>query len=471
DTRIVVDSTRDFYSDGDPETVDGCLYIVRRNGTEKIWYVDKTPTEFIIAKNGRRKYLSNAIQNTDPSSINDESKQKRRFDAGCPVYDARAFKVQNHAIWRTVLRPSRDGIEDPMNYELDDFDTTSSIRKIANWNFGLYLTYSQLLGQGLTFYDIQSMGLTEDLKDLGVDARRLRAREETDEEKAASEAAREELKKMDLSSADLAGLKGRNIAGIAKRLARVKKSKNGQAKYDKLLADTKRRAQIARGRDAWFKREIPKTIRALAAVNNESSDFEALGPIKFEDIRPYITATTTSLYGKWTDPVVNFNGITFNPESSVTSFRVQDTRFVVRGAMAKIVHGGKTHYRRVVRSNRNVISVFPRLEGDILARTATISCRMPTPVNINTASRRVLFAIFQSLAVRTKTGTSSVTPAEAGKLADAILARDPEAPFKNHIEFAQFLVEQTGAGVIDTTDSAAILFNAVNPADNRLLRH
>jgi hypothetical protein len=89
------------------------------------------------------------------------------------------------------------------------------------------------------------------------------------------------------------------------------------------------------------------------------------------------------------------------------------------------------------------------------------------PINVNTAPREVLIAIFANLKLREK--SERVTPDVAGRVADAIIeGRSGNQPLRSFRDFAEMLTELENKGVLTSTTHETIYRNALNSHDNGL---
>lgn len=453
--ELFVESTEDFYTDHNPNTVDGIL----RVGGEYIAYRHTTRTSFVGLTRGL--YLSRPMKDDDGAEGND-TKEKIHFDVGTLVCDARAWKIAFHPLW-SALGSDRNG-------ELNDFERISSIKKISDWDYGSLRLALQLLAYGVTMDQLKSWGVADRMAEIGVDPSLYErpAEDETDEQKEQRELQERALKDAGIDVDQVTGLGKRAVARVSKQLSRAK----GKRK-DTMIAKLKERVAFSYQKSLrikeWLRREVPKTIDSMVAMTSNAPDLEAIGRAEFEELRPYITVSPMSHDGRWTDDMVVQNRLVPNPDSYLSSLQLIDSRFAVPGAIAMItpMGGGRPIYRRVWRSNQRVVSVIPKLDREYEQRTLKVRFRLPSPININTAPKPVLVALFSCVSGRGTKG-EKITPQEARNLADRLLKNN--APIRNHVEFASFMLQAATENIVSQADALALVRNGINPADRRLRR-
>nr|MCK6458633.1 hypothetical protein [Planctomycetota bacterium] len=120
------------------------------------------------------------------------------------------------------------------------------------------------------------------------------------------------------------------------------------------------------------------------------------------------------------------------------------------------------------RGGESVMELFGRVHRKFDGTQLRIESLARAPVNLNTAPREVLIALFSNLQLDT-TPSDRVTVAEAGKVADAIIKRrNGPTPLRSLEEFRYLLEEMQTAG-LSANDVQAIFRNAVNSHDQGLV--
>lgn len=459
--ELPVQSTLDFYSDGNPATIDGVL----RVGGEYIAYRHTTETAFQGLIRGL--YLSRPMKLDDGAEGND-TEDKVHFKEGTLVCDARAWKIAGHPFW-SVLGTVRDG-------RLNDFRTLSSIKTIADWDHGALVLGLTLMRYGVTLDELRAMNLTGPLKQLGIDPSSYERlpREESEDEAVKRADAEKAVEGAGFNLGELQGLGKGMIEGIARRLERT-----NDRNRDKVVEQMRQRVAMQLSRQKrvqeWLQGELPRSMKDVMTLNSEAPDIETIGRIEFEDLRPFVTTSSVALAGRWTDWQVVLNDVRYDPSQFTTTLRVQDTTHALGGAICVIQPIGSATgdpiIRRVWRTTRNAIVVVPRLTRDYENRTLQVQVRRPAPVNINTAPRKVLQAAFSG--VRLRGAQDGVTPVEARQIAEAVIRRveGERMPFRGHEDFATWLLQQASSGKFSPNDALAIVVNGINPSDRRVLIH
>jgi len=117
------------------------------------------------------------------------------------------------------------------------------------------------------------------------------------------------------------------------------------------------------------------------------------------------------------------------------------------------------------------MELFGKVHRRFRGNQARVEFRVPTPVNVNTASREVLIAMFANLRSRTRDEKEAITRDIAGKIADEIIRRrESDAPLRSMREFRGMLTDfVTKSRLLSIWQRGAIFRNAVNPHDQGLL--
>jgi hypothetical protein len=119
------------------------------------------------------------------------------------------------------------------------------------------------------------------------------------------------------------------------------------------------------------------------------------------------------------------------------------------------------------RGGESTMEFFGRVHRKFDGTQLRVESLVTTPVNVNTAPREVLIALFANLQPLGQTN-DRVTPVEAAQVADAIIKRRNSAtPLRSLEEFSNLLLDLKSQGL--TMDHTQLIFrNAVNPHDNGL---
>jgi hypothetical protein len=122
------------------------------------------------------------------------------------------------------------------------------------------------------------------------------------------------------------------------------------------------------------------------------------------------------------------------------------------------------------RGGESQMELFGRVHRQFDGTQLRVQTLVRAPVNLNTAPREVLVALFNHLQLRASPN-DRVSAAEAGKVADAIIARRAGAtPLRSLEEFRYLLRDlQTKQNAISANDATAIYRNAVNSHDQGLV--
>jgi hypothetical protein len=466
---VTVEDTRDFFSDGDPTTVDGSIRI----RGEEIHYRHLTPTSFLGLTRGANFSRMNRPDDTDA---------RRTFHPeGSLVQDGRGLKVALDPLWRTV-GTDREG-------ELLRFTSPGGIRRIADWELATQQAALHLFGKGLNLKSLRSLGISKtQILDAGLrvedfDKSNPDRSKETPEERRLRHKAEKALGTWGLSVKQLRKRGGdQGVVRLYKTLLTFK------ADERKKLVSVYRQRQEKRKNasvqlTAWQKKELKRNIVGLTEARNQAPHLETIGRIELEEkLRPFVTTDAPPEGASWSDPQVVNHVLLYNPEAQVTRLKIQDARRFRRGWVVRVhplprADGVELpdEFRFPSRPQKNqVVSLFPLLDADYQQSAVEVSCRQPRPINVNTASRVVLRAVLTGL--RSNRGqrggalggraSNIVTPTQARAIASAITSR--EDPLRGPKDLRDLLLELRGKDEIDDHDVDAVYRNSLDAADPRL---
>lgn len=455
-TELPLDDTSSFPVDDDPDTVDGVVVILNPIffTVEAVSYTGKTETALTGIFRGQ--YLSGTWEH-----------QK-----GWPVFDLRGLKVFLHR-----LANLSDG-------EIATFRTPIGLRQIADWSVIPYFLQT-LAVLGLNMDNMAEWGLSpEMLVRAGIDPSMMqREPEEVDEA---------EYRRSRKSLLD------NNIPREVVELVESIRGKNAiieAAKFAEGLGLDKARGNAFKGFYITFvapelkklkahsKGYTPKAIMAYEQINNIPG-METFSAADFEKIRDLVTTTSTQSR-EWSQEQMVEGEITnsallgvpqmrlprydfFNPGTLVRIRSISDPSKVEYGLAAGAFPTPRGGFRGMGQGSifQGGVILKEPLKLKWREREAMVSAALRHPININTASRRVIEAVLTGLSVdRFSREFNGVTVKEARDLTDLLVEAMPIsgfAAFRTVVENAQL------AGVLDGRDSEAILINALNPNQPRL---
>ncbi|NJN14660.1 MAG: hypothetical protein HC813_03330, partial [Planctomycetes bacterium] len=118
----------------------------------------------------------------------------------------------------------------------------------------------------------------------------------------------------------------------------------------------------------------------------------------------------------------------------------------------------------------SAFELFGKAHRTFDGNQARVECRTRQPVNVNTAPREVIVALFANLQSKRGNKDDKVTREEAGKVADAIVRlRNEGRPLRSMKDFETLLSDlQNRAQSISDNDRRAIYRNSLNSNENEL---
>jgi hypothetical protein len=479
ETKILpVADVTPFYSDEDPNTVDGGVYI---NGEIILYrHVQKNPPALVGLIRGA--YFTSRPPSDEPNA------KKIQYPAGSLVQDFRVAKIARDAIWR-FYRTDREG-------ELARFETPSALRKIAEWDLGDAMAAEFLHGNGVTFEKLKEWGVGADkLEKAGLDPTSLDGKKQLDQS-AADEAKHQEeaekgLQKLGVDPALLRRFLGEHgVTRTWDTLRGLEEDQQHELAKSWIERLEKMSEREMKHMDFW-RPEVRRQFDEMIAMHEKTPELETIGRIELERIRPWITVDAPHDGEQWTEPQVVNHAVRYDLNEFAT-LRVQDGRRFRSGMLIRLraVNGkpgdpiapptnfGPPEFRRCVGVRQVLdhteIRIFPELERDYEAGQIELSGLLPRPVNVNAAPREVLIAVLTGLQVRVfqhssatgQTAPNFVTPDEAAAVADRLLAQ----PLHSTQDLKALLDKAVTDTVIDAGDEEAILLNSIDPANPILTR-
>lgn len=206
---------------------------------------------------------------------------------------------------------------------------------------------------------------------------------------------------------------------------------------------------------------------------------ETLDAEMFDAIKDHLTIHSTARFnnqtgGAFANPHILRNNLPGNPAAPQV-LSLDANRGIQPGSVLRIRDdAGVFTYCIALAVNGNTVVIDRRVSSSVGANRAIVEVLDRHPININTATRRVLIAALANLY---NVGSSdTVSMAEAIQVADAIITRvhDPYSatpnpqPFQDFADFSQWLNSEVSARNISLSsglDLTAILTNARYPVD------
>jgi hypothetical protein len=441
-----------FRTDADPRTIDGAVVVVHsENGR----------VEAITYRSRRENELQDCFRGAFLSVPYD-----KEFPEGSFVYDLRGYKIGHHQ-----LRAQAEGGFAPSR--LAEFATIEGIREIASWQIAsLFLI--RFRGEGLTAEFLEKNGInTKKLEELGLDPAIFAVEDPRKDKglKAELEAAVKSLRKLHVQGAVIEGLKkargARGVIGFEARVANLK-----PAEAQKSAVEMQKALERDRRAAPQFSRKYLEEALANLGEVYRTPGMETLLPEELDRLRDSITVSS-QVPARWSEAQSNPDPLPAGPTWN-ESFRSARPGELGGGALVRLrprKAPGEVEFNRLVHRGKTVPVGGYQLAYPLLrsypAGEAWIDALERHPVNVNTASERVLRAVFTGVAgfKQTKDGDHTVSPAEAARLAALVVQK---LPLKSHADFQQLLYQAADAEAIDSEDIEPLLLNAIHPNDPRL---
>ncbi|MEM7235443.1 MAG: hypothetical protein AAF517_24940, partial [Planctomycetota bacterium] len=440
-----VDDTGGFRGDDDPKTIDGGLVLFAPDGrTEVVSYTVKESGGFAGVHRG--DFLAGPAQS---------------FPAGTFVYDLRGWKLAFHRFWS----PEEGGFHPE---KLTEFRSVEGMREIANWQAaGLFLGRAQ--GSGFTADFLSESGVDpRRLSEIGLDPTLLRGQVDTRYARrdGSFEEAHDVLKSLNVKSGEIDTIRARRglhvVVELASRLEGASKEE-----VDRTIQ------RVLKEIDEEDAADAPEAVESdlASSVNHleelyRTAGIETILPDELELHRDAFTVNSRIpvRYGESQALIASVSGRTQNPVLQVprasefgpgTVVRIESVEFPDLFEFNLVAWGAAPE--------DGVRLAFP-LRRSYSRYSARVRPLQRHPVNANTASRKVLRAVF--CGVKSSQRGQIVTPYEADRLAERVISSRPIA---GHQAFFKLLKKAQASFIIDKADVKALAINSVQPSSPNLL--
>ncbi len=451
ETIIPVEDPSIFYSDGDPDTIDG--------------YV-RVDTEYIAYRGISEGALTGCLRGI--FLVADEHKR------GALVYDGRAFKVSEHR--------SHDA-----NRQLRLFSTPESIREISSWT-KFDAVAEALLYRQLYIDKLKDLGVDEqDIEDAKIDPGRLIEPEKPDYTPDQKDV-NKKLAEYGYDTEKLRGLLGDSVVDRIGRRIPSSMPENSRRRqwfeqmtqaFNEYIEEIEAEEQAKTDR---LKKFLPQAFRNIKTLK-EVLFLETFGAIDYKRIKGFIT--TYSWRSRDWSRATRIRDDVPEITRGYTNRRrlpIADTRHFNRGTLVRISSANSVEYAVVAGRDRFGRVVTDRdIVNSYVAGEARVQACLRHPVNINSCSDRVLKALLVGLRhepfesdiryimrgrqQRQKREPDWITVKEAEELVKLIR----ESPPTCHEDLNGILESAAGMDVISDRDKVALLTNAINPNDPSLV--
>ncbi|MBL05895.1 MAG: hypothetical protein CMJ99_09700 [Planctomycetes bacterium] len=433
-----------FWGDGDKKTLDGAVVLVHPEGnTQAITYRVNRKSESVLSGLFPGSFLSGG--------------QEVDYPAGSFVYDLRGWKVGFHRFWS-----ERYGGFHPE--ELTSFRAVESIREISHWQIAS-LFVGRFRGQGLDMDLLKKSGVrTRNLGDLGLDPAMFADegyKMEVREVKALQRA-RTALGRLGFKNRFLQEIEDRRgpymLLDLAARLRGAKKQEARKVRdeLEEMLAGEKKSRKSLNLDSRYLEGALEHLVEVYRTPGIET--------IMATDLEKHRDALTVNsrLPARWSEAQAIGSDLSVaGPEYKIVVPRAPEFN-----------PGTVVRLRDLDSSRRSEFNVISKSAGSQVggvslaypprsshrAYKAVIEALQRHPVNVNSASERVLRAVFTGIRGRDKAHV--VTPYEATRLAADIRNK---VPLKGHEEFYSALQAASSSGIIDEEDVKPLFINAVQP--------
>ncbi|RME05165.1 MAG: LamG domain-containing protein [Planctomycetota bacterium] len=490
DTTIPIQDPTPFYSDGNPNTIDGILYL---NG-EFIAYrhiqivqaqlpdgsSTKTPA-FTGCLRGL--FLSNLFPKRDPQT--NQLVPNMEHNAGDYLYDARAWKIAYHTTW---IQPGN----------FLPFESVSQIREIANWPI-LELIVELLKSQGITQTTLESLGITNQTLQrarLFMEAFKENTTPYTSEEKELLQ----QLAKAGLKVQEWEEVFGRKRVKNYLQQLQKKIDKYGQEWLQtwlkKLQSSTspnnflQKLNTVIRTRKEFYQKNLPQALNTMAKyldnIQKYNFDPETLGMIELQRLKKYLTVHAHHQQ-LWSDPVpLLFEAYASNGFAS--SLRLPYVPGACAGTIVKIQpknqkplfrrcywissrYTSAAAYRRTSFTssipNETRVFIFPPTYLNLTTEDS-VSLLLRPRININSAPWYVLRAVLAGL--QKKGSKNRITVPEAEEMASIILQAQKNG-ISSFSQLSDLLNQARNSSTsknFTKEDIDLALINAISPSNQRL---
>lgn len=449
ETVIPVADPTIFYSDGDPDTIDGYVRI---------------DSEYLAYRGTSEGALTGCMRGI--------FLEADRHSRGALVYDGRAFKISQHRIHNIRGR-------------LSLFRTPESIRDISKW------TKFDAVAEALLYRKLY----LDKLKDLGVDEEDIEALidpgkliepekpEYTPQEKEVNR----RITELGLDVEKLRGLFGDEIADrIARRIPRgLANNPRRKAQFEQMTQTFNEFVQQIEAQEnekkERLKKFLPDAFRNIKTLR-DILYLETLTAIEFKRLREFIT-TYSWRSRDWSRPTRTWADIPQAKRGYVNRriLPINDTRHFNRGTLVCISGGGNMEYAIVAgRDQLGRVVTDADMKYSYTAGETLVQAVLRHPVNINSCTDRVLKALLVGL--RFEPFEADIRYILRGRQprrrtpdwitveeAEALLQRIRQSPPACHDDLNGILDGAVVEGVISGRDRVAVMTNAINPNDPSLV--
>ncbi len=450
DTIIPVEDPTIFYSDGDPDSIDG---YVRIDG------------EYIAYRGVSEGALTGCLR-----GIFLEADKHGR---GALVYDGRAFKISEHRVHSSAGR-------------LSLFVTPESIREISNWT-KFDAVAEALLYRQLYIDKLKELGVDEeDVEIAGVDPGRLVEPEKPGYTPTQAEV-NKKLRDLGMDADRIRGLLGDDIVDrIGPRIpSSMPQNPQRQAAFEQMMQNFNEYVEQIeaeeKAKEDRLKKFLPQAFRNIKVLK-ELLFLEALSAIDYKRLRDFIT-TFSWRARDWSYPVRLYADIpvSSNRRPDRRILPVWDRRHFNRGTLVRISQGSACEYVMIAgRDRMGRVITDQDIRGSYLGGEAQVQAVLRHPVNINSCSDRVLKALLVGLSfypfesdiryiMRGQQPKKRASDRISLEEADALVELIRENPPTCHEDLNTILDNAEGAGVISELDAVAVRTNAINPNDPSLV--
>ncbi|MDF1702082.1 MAG: hypothetical protein P1V36_13070, partial [Planctomycetota bacterium] len=251
-----------------------------------------------------------------------------------------------------------------------------------------------------------------------------------------------------------------------------------------------------------------ENLQALRSISNWGED-GVLTAERLERVMPYLTAwSKREGSGEWLADQLVVNELPASVDGSdPDEIQLRDflsnpsgtTSYINPGTIARISNGVRTVYQvldKVGDMSGRRRGSFVTISGSVAAGVpeaerenvkfeggeTKIAALAPFPININTASQEVLYAVMANIQLwRAESKEQIVTPELAWRLAGEIVedrkgpvradtdsGKRESGPFRNAEDFGRWLDVKVSSSDITRTQEAALYLNAINPNSSEL---
>jgi hypothetical protein len=442
DSVVYLDDATVFRGDAEAESVDGAVVVVHpaSRDAEAIVYRRRSDTELLDCSRG--DFLSLVSEQT--------------FPVGSFVYDLRGWKLGFHRFWSRAHGGFHGGT-------LTELRSIEAMREIAEWQAAA-LFVSLLRAEEISIEDLEAAGArTGALERAGLDPSLFaEGAQKTDirRENAYKDAVKA-LRRARFSTGLLKRIEEQRgpqvIVDLAARVEGAKRDEveKIEADFEKALAAEKGRRRRTRAGGKYLAQALERLIDLYKIPGIET--------VLAEDVERHRDAFTvhSTLPALWSEPQALLSALSLaGPDYKVAVPRPGEFN---PGTVVRLRRHGESEAEfNLVRACAGAIEgevelAFPP-RSSAAEHGATISALGRHPVNANTASRRVLRAVFTG--VRGADGDEVVTPYEADRLAALVESR---RPLRGHEDFYKLLDSASKSDVIESGDVLPLLVNAVQP--------